>query len=182
MATPFLLAIAGLGDTPRLVCLVNSAHRGDASHRGWTTEAHLLDGQRIDEAGVREVLAVPEAAMLLRLGPHEELRSSFHTQPTGSKIHLGVLAVSPDYQVCGVGKFLIQAAENHGRQHGCTVNQMTALSVRAELIAFYERLSYRQIGDTEPFPTDPRYGIPTQPLTLRVLDTLRVLERSLGSF
>lgn len=170
MSSPFRLAFATLDDTPRLVRLVNSAYRGDTSRQGWTTEAHLLDGQRIDEEGMREMLAVPDAAMLLCLGADNELLGSFYAHPTGSKVYLGMLAVSPDCQARGVGKFLIQAAENYGLQHSCTVSKMTVISVRAELISFYERLGYRQTGETEPFPADPRYGIPKQPLTLLVLE------------
>lgn len=170
MSTPLRLALASLDDTSRLVRLVNSAYRGEASRQGWTTEAHLLDGQRIDEEGLRDMLAVPDAAMLLCLGENDELLGSFYAHPTGSKVYLGMLAVSPAYQAQGVGKFLIQAAEDYGRQHGCTTSKMTVISVRAELIAFYERLGYRQTGETEPFPTDPRYGIPKQPLTLLVLE------------
>ncbi len=40
--------IATLADIPALIELVTSAYRGDASRIGWTTEADLLDGQRID--------------------------------------------------------------------------------------------------------------------------------------
>jgi len=44
---------ANHADIPALVALVTSAYRGDVSRQGWTTEADLLDGQRIDP----EVLA-----------------------------------------------------------------------------------------------------------------------------
>ena len=165
-----ILATATPADAPRLTALVNSAYRGDASRQGWTTEAHLLDGQRIDEAGVREMLAVADAAMLLCVGENHALLGSFYAHPRGGKLHLAMLAVAPAGQGQGVGKFLIRAAEDYGRQHGCTVSKMTVISVRPELIAYYERLDYRPTGATEPFPTDPRYGIPRQPLTLLVLE------------
>ena len=170
MNAPFRLAAATGADAPRLTSLVNRAYRGDSSRRGWTTEAHLLDGQRIDEAGLQEMLAAPEATMLLCLGPNEELLGSFYAQAVGQKVYLAMLAVDPEGQAQGVGKFLIRAAEDYGTQHGCTVSKMTVISVRPELIAFYERLGYRQTGETEPFPTDPRYGFPKQPLTLLVLE------------
>jgi ribosomal protein S18 acetylase RimI-like enzyme len=170
MSTPFHLATATSADAPRLTRLVNSAYRGDSSRQGWTTEAHLLDGQRIDEEGIREMLAEPEAAMLLCLGPDDELLGSFYAYPSAGKVYLGMLAVDPAGQGRGVGKFLIRAAEDYGRQHGCTTSKMTVISVRPELIAFYERQGYHQTGETEPFPTDPRYGIPKQPLTLLVLE------------
>ncbi|MBJ6107972.1 GNAT family N-acetyltransferase [Hymenobacter sp. BT523] len=164
------LATATLSDVPRLARLVNRAYRGDSSRQGWTTEAHLLDGQRIDEEGLREMLAVPGAAILMCLDETEELLGSFYAHATGEKVYLGMLAVEPQGQTKGVGKFLIRAAEDYGRQHGGTVSKMTVISVRAELIAYYERQGYRQTGATEAFPTDPRFGIPKQPLTLLVLE------------
>ena len=81
-----------------------------------------------------------------------------------------MLAVNPTGQAQGVGKFLLQAAEDYGRQHGCTISKMTVISVRSELIAYYERRGYHRTGATEPFPTDPRFGIPKQPLVLLVLE------------
>ena len=40
-----------LQDVIALNTLVNSAYRGDSSKIGWTTEADLLDGQRVDPDG-----------------------------------------------------------------------------------------------------------------------------------
>ncbi|MDO7849379.1 GNAT family N-acetyltransferase [Hymenobacter sp. M29] len=170
MTVPLYLATATTADVPRLTRLVNRAYRGDASRQGWTTEAHLLDGQRIDEDGLREMLAVPGAAILMCLGANDELLGSFYAHATGEKVYLGMLAVEPGRQTNGVGKFLIHAAEDYGRQHGCTTSKMTVISVRAELLAYYARQGYRPTGATEPFPTDPRFGVPRQPLTLLVLE------------
>ncbi|MDO7851232.1 GNAT family N-acetyltransferase [Hymenobacter convexus] len=170
MSTLFFSATATSADVSRLTRLVNRAYRGDASRQGWTTEAHLLDGQRIDEESLREMLAVPGAALLMCLGESGELLGSFYAHASGQRVYLGMLAVDPVRQTNGVGKFLIKAAEDYGRQHGCTTSKMTVISVRPELIAYYERQGYRQTGATEPFPTDPRFGIPRQPLTLLVLE------------
>ena len=52
-------------DIPAIVALVESAYRGDASRQGWTTEADLLDGQRIDVDGVRAIIEDPLARVLL---------------------------------------------------------------------------------------------------------------------
>ena len=157
-------------DATRLTAFVNAAYRGDTARQGWTSEAHLLDGQRIDEAGLRELLAAPNAAILLCLGADGELLGSFHVQADAGRLHLAMLAVAPAAQGRGVGKFLLRAAENFGVQHGCAVSKMTVISVRPELIAYYERQGYRRTGATKPFPTDPRFGIPKQPLTLLVLE------------
>jgi hypothetical protein len=52
-------------DIPALIALVTSAYRGDDSRRGWTTEADILDGQRIDADMLREDLARPRSAILI---------------------------------------------------------------------------------------------------------------------
>ena len=116
------------------------------------------------------LLTRPDAAMLLCQHAAGELLGSFHAQANGPLLYLSMLAVNPAGQAQGVGKFLLHAAENYGRQHGCTTSRMTVISVRSELIAYYERRGYHLTGATEAFPTDPRYGIPRQPLTLWVLE------------
>ena len=166
----FTLATATPVDAPRLTQFVNAAYRGDSSRQGWTTESDLLDGQRIDEAGVADMLTLPGAAMLLALKTAGELLGCFHEQAKDELLYLSMLAVNPAGQTQGVGKFLLEAAEAYGRQHGCTLSHMTVISVRAELIGYYERRGYHLTGATEAFPTDPRYGIPKQPLTLLVLE------------
>jgi GNAT superfamily N-acetyltransferase len=164
------LATATLADASRLTRFVNAAYRGETARQGWTTEADLLDGQRIDEEGMLEMLALPHAAMLLCQDAAGELLGSFHAQAKGELLYLSMLAVAPAGQGRGVGKFLLQAAEDYGRQHGCTLSRMTVISVRTELLAYYERRGYHRTGATEPFPTDPRFGIPRQPLELLVLE------------
>ncbi|WP_216678992.1 GNAT family N-acetyltransferase [Hymenobacter siberiensis] len=170
MKKPFVLTTATAADAPSLTQFVNAAYRGDTARQGWTTEADLLDGQRIDEAGLRDMLALPHAAILLCQSETGELLGSFHAQAKGELLYLSMLAVNPAGQTQGVGKFLLSAAEDYGHQHGCTTSKMTVISVRAELIAYYERRGYHLTGATEPFPTDPRYGIPKQPLVLLVLE------------
>ena len=165
-----ILATATPADAAHLARHVNAAYRGDTARQGWTTEADLLDGQRIDEAGMRELLAQPHAAMLLAQNEAHELLGSFYAQLKGDIVYLGMLAVSPTLQAQGVGKFLLEAAEAYGRQHGCTTSRMTVISVRTELIAYYERRGYHLTGASEPFPTDPRFGIPKQPLVLWVME------------
>ena len=164
------LALATPDAAAHLARHVNDAYRGDTARQGWTTEADLLDGQRIDEAGVADMLALPGAAMLLCLSAEGELLGSFHVQAKGGLLYLSMLAVNPAGQAQGVGKFLLQAAEDYGREHRCTLSRMTVISVRSELIAYYERRGYHRTGATEAFPTDPRYGLPKQPLTLLVLE------------
>ena len=166
-----LITPATTADVPALVALVNSAYRGESSTQGWTTEAHLLDGQRVDAAALLDLLAAPEATILQSTTPAGQLLGSvyLHPQPD-SALYLGMLSVSPTQQGQGVGKHLLAAAEAHALQKACASIRITVISVRTELLAWYERHGYRRTGATEPFPTDTRFGVPKQPLELLVLE------------
>ena len=148
-------------DIPALIKLVTSAYRGDASRAGWTTEADLLDGARIDAQGLQADLARPRSVILLaeRDG---HLLACAHVADEHGKGYFGMFSVDPTQQGGGVGKQLLAAAEAHAyRQWGVPVMQMTVIDVRDELIAFYERRGYLRTGIKKPFPYgDERFGTP----------------------
>ncbi|MDU0370034.1 GNAT family N-acetyltransferase [Hymenobacter endophyticus] len=158
-------------DIPALTRLVNCAYRGEASEQGWTTEAHLLAGQRTDEDDLRDHLQAPGATFLLARTATQEVIGSVFLQQQGPDLYLGMLSVEPTLQAQGLGRQLVTAAEAHARQLGCTGIRITVISVRHELLAWYERLGFRRTGATVDFPTDTRFGIPrqTEPLVLLVL-------------
>lgn len=171
MPAEFRVTPATPADIPALATLVNSAYRGEASTQGWTTEAHLLDGQRTDAADLLGLLAAPEATILLCTNPAGELLGSvyLHPEPDGA-LYLGMLSVAPTRQGQGIGKHLLEAAESYARQNACSRMRITVISVRTELLAWYERHGYHRTGATEAFPTDTRFGIPRLPLELLVLE------------
>ena len=148
-------------DIPALVALVTSAYRGDASRAGWTTEADLLDGARIDPQGLQADLERPRSTILLaeRDG---QLVACAHVADADGKGYFGMFSVDPALQGDGVGKQLLEAAEAHAaREWGVPVMQMTVIDVRDELIAFYQRRGYQRTGIKKPFPYgDERFGIP----------------------
>ncbi|UOR07528.1 GNAT family N-acetyltransferase [Hymenobacter aerilatus] len=169
MAPTLSLAPAAPADIPALERLVNHAYRGDASRQGWTTEADLLDGTRVDAAELHRMLAAPGATLLVgRNEQGEPVACAYlHVQPP--QLYLGMLSVQPTLQAQGVGRLLLQAAEQHARQYGCHRIKITVISDRTELLAWYERHGYQRTGATEAFPTDPRFGVPRKPLALLVL-------------
>jgi ribosomal protein S18 acetylase RimI-like enzyme len=80
-----------------------------------------------------------------------------------------MLTVSPEVQAQGIGKQLLHSAESYAKKIHCSAIVMTVISVRHELIAWYERNGYYATGETKPFPNDPKFGKPTQPLEFIVL-------------
>ena len=81
-----------------------------------------------------------------------------------------MLSVSPLVQAKGIGKQLMAAAEIFASEQACDSIFMKVISIRHELIAWYERQGYSNSGKTEPFPVDTRFGIPTQPLEFIILE------------
>jgi len=148
-------------DAPAIVGLVESAYRGDASRAGWTTEADLLDGQRVDAAGVEEIVAKPDSRVLLGESGGALLVCA-QIEKQGKAGYFGMFSVRPALQGGGIGKRMLAEAERIARDEWkCMKMQMTVISVRDDLIAWYERRGYRRSGVFKPFPYgDARFGIP----------------------
>lgn len=148
-------------DVNAIVKLVESAYRGDASRQGWTTEADFLDGQRTDPVSVAQIINRADSRVLLgeRAG---QLLACCHLEKQGDACYFGMFSVRPTLQGGGVGKQMLGQAERLARDEWrCTRMEMTVISIRDELIAWYERRGYRRTGKYKPFPYgDARFGIP----------------------
>ncbi|WP_229369986.1 GNAT family N-acetyltransferase [Fibrivirga algicola] len=169
MNNPFI-SPATPTDIPALNRLVNSAYRGDNSRKGWTTEADLLDGIRTTEASLAEQFTNPNAT-ILRYVKDGQLLGCVYLEQKDDVLYLGMLTVSPELQAGGLGRQLLEAAEDYARDRHCRAITMTVISQRTELLAWYERRGYRRTGITHPFPDDPeRFGTPKQPLAFIELE------------
>ncbi|WP_330456206.1 GNAT family N-acetyltransferase [Streptomyces sp. NBC_00820] len=148
-------------DVDALVALVESAYRGDASRAGWTTEADILEGQRTDPEGVLQVIKSPDGR-LLTVERDGRIVACCHLEHRGDHAYFGMFAVSPTLQGAGLGKAVMAEAERRARAAwGVSEMHMTVISVRDDLIAWYERRGYRRTGTMTPFPYgDERFGVP----------------------
>ena len=165
------VSFATTADIPELVRLINSAYRGESSKKGWTTEADLLDGQRTDEEGLSTLMTKPGSVLLKYVNAEDKICACVNLQQQSQKLYLGMLTVSPTLQGSGIGKKLLAASQNYARQNKFETIRMTVISIRQELIEWYERHGYHRTGETQPFPTgDPRFGIPKQFLEFVVLE------------
>ena len=158
----FDIAPARASDLEEIVALVNSAYRGDSSRAGWTTEADLLDGQRVDQGMLRDGMSAGQVILCLRQGPGLPVQACVTLEPVDSDCwYLGMLTVAPDLQAGGIGRCLLEGAERYARERGARRMRLNVIHSRAELIAWYERRGYRRTGETAPFPYgEPRFGIP----------------------
>jgi ribosomal protein S18 acetylase RimI-like enzyme len=173
---------AGPGDVELVVDLVQSAYRGEHSRRGWTTEADLLDGQRIDTAMLAKAIATAGTVIVLARSDDQllgccQLHSTAVPPPTdmvasngegerrtipGRIAMFGMFAVDPDHQGTGVGSQVLAEAERiASADWGMDRIELTVIDVRDELIAWYRRRGYEPTGETRPFPhEDERLGLP----------------------
>ncbi|MFC8720066.1 GNAT family N-acetyltransferase [Kitasatospora sp. NPDC057198] len=151
-------------DVPALVALVESAYRGESSRAGWTTEAHLLEGQRTDAAAVAELLERPDSVVLL-VERDGAPAACCHVERRGGAAYFGMFSVSPAIQGGGLGRQVLARAEEWARAAwGATTMEMTVIEQRADLIAWYERRGFARTGGFEPFPYgDERFGVPLRP-------------------
>jgi ribosomal protein S18 acetylase RimI-like enzyme len=165
-----MITKAVVEDAPELNSLVNSAYRGDSSRQGWTTEADLLDGTRIDANGIAELIKT-QGTTLLKYVDEDKILGCVELKKSEGKLYLGMLTVRPNLQGKGIGKALLNAAEVEAKNLSCTSIYMTVISVRKELIDWYIRHGYQLTGERKPFAfTDPRFGQPKMKLEFVVME------------
>lgn len=160
---------ATIANVSELAQLVNGAYRGESSKAGWTTEADLLGGQRTDEEDLTRLINTPHNTILIGLDEINRILGCVYLQKRDAVMYLGMLTVQPQLQAAGIGKQLLFAAEEFARRQHCTSIEMTVISVRHELIAWYNKRGYQATGDVKPFPHDSKFGVAKQPLEFIVL-------------
>jgi ribosomal protein S18 acetylase RimI-like enzyme len=138
---------ADLGDAEALVRLINSAFR---------VELPYIEGDRIDAAGVRSYMA---KGKFLLAEDSSGLAGCVYVELRDDRGYVGLLGVDPRCQGTGLGRKLMDAAENFFRQVGCVAVDLRVISARAPLPAFYRHLGYLETG-TAPFAPEVPVKVP----------------------
>ena len=149
--------VARRDDLAMLQPLIQRAYRGDDARAGWTHEADLLDGERIGIDELEAMIADPAERLLVGFDDDRMVGCVRVANSGGGLAYLGLLCVDPLLQTGGYGKQLIAAAEATAhREFAADRIEMTVIDRRAELIAFYERRGYAQVGTRDfPIVVDP---------------------------
>ncbi|KAK4187954.1 acyl-CoA N-acyltransferase [Podospora australis] len=146
--------VATPADAELVQPLVQSAYRGESSRQGWTTEADLLSGTRIDVKGIIEKITTPGSAVLLAFNSQSELVACCEVLKRDSHLsYFGMFAVDPKRQAGGLGRQVLGHAEEYARTvHGVHKMEMSVIWTRNELIDWYVRRGYRKTEVERPFP------------------------------
>lgn len=141
--SPLVLRRASASDCAAMVELINSAFAVEK----------FLEGNRTNE---------DELAQRMRKGEfllgHDEsgtLVAVVYVELRGSRGYFGMLAVDPKRQGEGIGRKMVEAAEEYCREKGCTAMDLTVLSLRPELPPLYRKLGYMESGVEEFRPSRP---------------------------
>jgi ribosomal protein S18 acetylase RimI-like enzyme len=165
------ISLATAKDILLIKNLLNSAYRGERSRQGWTTEADIIAGDvRTDENDLQKVMQLPASVFLKYVSNQQELVGCVNLQKHDNKIYLGMFSVSPVLQGAGIGKHILKAAEEYTAQLNCNAIYMSVISVRTELINWYNRNGYSETGERKAFVEDGLTGRHLQPLEFIILE------------
>lgn len=156
--TELRFAYARPADAPAIAALIESAYRGPVAARGWTNESEILTGPRSSPGEVERLILTPGTRFLIaRSG--DRLVGSALLQKDQNGAYFGMFAIDPDAQGAGLGKTIMARCETAVVElWTARFLRLTVISLRDELIAWYERRGFRQTGRREPFPFDTASG------------------------
>ncbi|MGP5516785.1 GNAT family N-acetyltransferase [Psychrobacter celer] len=180
-AAKVFLRQADANDVSALEQLLNLCYRQD---EGWTNEADLVGGIRTTADELAGVIANPKhyvfvypqtdtgerggkeiGELLGCIAVDIKVETGSDKKSHSNKAYIGMFAVHPELQGCGVGNEILQAAETFATRHLTNNGQpsrltMSILSHRPELLAYYQRRGYQLNGNSMPFPVDGNNGEP----------------------
>jgi ribosomal protein S18 acetylase RimI-like enzyme len=130
-----------------LVRLINAA---------FVVEQFVFDGVRIN---AEETRAFMESGRFLVAEDSAGFAGCVYLEVRNGRGYLGLLAVDPRRQGTGLGRQLVEAAEDYFRSQECCAVDLRVISQRTALPPFYRRLGYVEIG-TAPFSPSLRPKVP----------------------
>jgi len=145
-------------DIDNIIELVNRSYR---SSEGWTNESSLVSGNRTTKD---EVLGYIENAHLFVL-EKEKIQAVICIEEQEKNAYIGFLAVDTKLQNQGIGKVMLQNAEEYALQTlGLSSFVMAVVADREELIEFYLRRGYKKTAKIINYPTNLNVGTPKKDL------------------
>ena len=141
-----------------IVDLVNAAYRGIDGSRRWTTEAHLVQGDRLVLEDLRRLITDSDTEFYVGY-LDGNLASCIAIKKYGPITEFGTFAVNPSLHGLGYGKDLLSFAESQASFYS-SIFQVAVVSQNLDLIGFYQRRGYKETGQRLVYPTDQNVGKP----------------------
>jgi predicted N-acetyltransferase YhbS len=105
------------------------------------------------------MITKPESFLLLRRDPGGCLIACVYLEKQQTSCYLGLLSVATTQQTQGLGRALVNEAEQFARENlQCQIMRMWVIHQRAELTAYYQRRGYHLTGETHAFAGDQIVG------------------------
>jgi GNAT superfamily N-acetyltransferase len=148
------IRVARTDDASAIATLITLAYR---------VEDFFITGDRTDATDVRRLML---DGVFLVLEEGGVLVGAVYVKIRTDSGYFGMLSVDPSRQGEGLGRRLIEAAEQWCRTAGCTEMEIEVVSLRSELPPFYKRFGYVLSG-TRPFDDAHKSRIPCEFLVMR---------------
>jgi len=113
----------------------------------------FIDGTRTDAERMSEMMQKGE--FILAEDGSGRIVACVYAELRGDRGYFGMLAVEPSRQGTGLGRAMIEAAEDYCRERGCQWMDISVLTLRPELLPFYQRLGYVETRREAFYPSRP---------------------------
>lgn len=138
---------AATQDVETLTRLINAA---------FVVERFVFEGDRVDARAVETYM---KSGKFLLAESEHGLAGCVYLELRGDRGYVGLLSVDPRHQGTGLGRKLMDAAEDYFRVAGCKGIDLRVISQRTPLPAFYRHLGYTETG-TAPFAAAAKPKVP----------------------
>jgi GNAT superfamily N-acetyltransferase len=131
------IRLATVEDFARMVPVINAAFAIE----------DFMEGTRTDGARLAEMMEAGD--FLIAHDESGTVVASVYVEVRGQRGYLGVLSVDPSQQGKGLGRVMVDAAEQYCRERGCNGMDLVVVSLRTDLPPFYRKLGYVETGIEE---------------------------------
>lgn len=139
-------------DIQEVIFIINEAYRAERKNNAWTTESHILTGIRVNEDMMEKILEEKNTKTYIAKVDNK-IVGTIQSKLDGENIHIGLFAVDTKFQASGIGKKLLEFAENSSSKlWGKSTFIMEVISTRIELMEYYIRRGYQNTNSFIEFP------------------------------